>query len=101
MESGVAVSVTLDRDSNFASHVPPQDIPDGDEVTFPLPLPLVETVSRLSTGPCAVGPESLQAIAMRSRDTATAAPLRWVGHALCHAVVVRISPRAEVLLTRI
>ena len=42
---GVAVSVTEAPELKFATHVPPQLMPDGELVTVPVPGPAFETVS--------------------------------------------------------
>jgi len=43
--SGLAVNVTCAPESNFAEQVPGQEMPDGELVTVPPPLPAVDTVS--------------------------------------------------------
>ena len=45
-ELGVAVSVTLVPKGNAAEHVPPHVIPAGLEVTVPLPVPALDTLTR-------------------------------------------------------
>lgn len=45
LESGLAVSVTIEPAAKLAEHLPPQSIPDGELVTVPEPDPFFDTVN--------------------------------------------------------